>query len=67
MNETILMNLKSYITERQQQLLDRYECTHSDYSHGKLDGLDEISNYLDGELMYFSCENVDIYTVWLKL
>lgn len=52
----ILYNIKSYITERQNQLTDRYECTNADYSLGKLDALDELSNYITGELMYLSDE-----------
>lgn len=54
MTNQILYNIKSYITERQNQLTDRYECTGSDYSNGKLDALDELSNYITGELMYLS-------------
>jgi hypothetical protein len=47
----ILENLKMYITERQEQVQDRWECTLSDYHLGKLDVLEEISNYILGEEM----------------
>ena len=53
----ILDSLKMYITERQDQLQDRYECTTSDYSLGKLDVLEEISNYIIGEEMAITLED----------
>ena len=53
----ILDSLKMYITERQDQLQDRYECTSSDYSLGKLDVLEEISNYILGEEMAITLED----------
>ena len=55
----ILDSLKMYITERQDQLQDRYECTSSDYSLGKLDVLEEISNYILGEEMAITLELED--------
>ena len=53
----ILDSLKMYITERQDQLQDRYECTTSDYSLGKLDVLEEISNYILGEEIAITLED----------
>ena len=53
----ILENLKMYITERQDQVQDRWECTTSDYSLGKLDVLEEISNYILGEEMAITLED----------
>lgn len=54
----VLENLKMYITERQDQLQDRYECTTSDYSLGKLDVLEEISNYITGEEMMIMPDDI---------
>lgn len=59
MTSAILDNIKGYITERNQQLIDRYECTHSDYARGKLDGLEEIINYITGEEMYLLPDRYD--------
>ena len=50
--------LKMYITERQEQLQDRYECTTSDYSLGKLDVIEEISNYITGEEMMIMPDDI---------
>lgn len=54
----ILENLKMYITERQEQVQDRWECTTSDYSLGKLDILEEISNYILGEEMMIMPDDI---------
>ena len=58
MSNQILDSLKMYITERQDQLQDRYECTTSDYSLGKLDVLEEISNYITGEEMMIMPDDI---------
>ena len=58
MSNQILDSLKMYITERQEQLQDRYECTTSDYSLGKLDVLEEISNYITGEEMMIMPDDI---------
>lgn len=50
-NSQILYNIKSYITERKDQLQDRYECTASDYSLGRLDLIDELVNFIEVEEM----------------
>mgnify|MGYP001008422196 CR=1 FL=1 len=54
----ILDSLKMYITERQEQVQDRWECTTSDYHMGKLDVLEEISNYILGEEMMIIPDDV---------
>ena len=58
MSNQILDSLKMYITERQEQLQDRYECTTSDYSLGKLDVIEEISNYITGEEMMIMPDDI---------
>lgn len=63
MTQQLLSNIKTYITERHEQMVDRYECTHSDYSLGKLDILDELENFITGELMHFEMLECDIYEI----
>lgn len=60
MTDQILNNLKFYLAERRKNILDRYECTESDYSSGKLDGLEEIINYITGEEMSYIVDNSNI-------
>ncbi len=51
MPNQILDNIKMYITERKDQLQDRYECTESDYSLGRLDLIDELMIFIEVEEM----------------
>ena len=57
----ILNNIKMHLAERQSQISDRFECTASDYSLGKLDALYELENFITGEFMHFSIDESDIY------
>lgn len=61
MTNQILNNIKMYLAERVSHLTDRYECTASDYSLGKLDALEELENFITGEFMHFSIDENDIY------
>lgn len=63
MANQILSNLKMYIEERKKHVMDRCECTESEYSLGKLDFIDEISNFITGEAMHFSTDGKDLYEV----
>lgn len=51
MPNQILNNIKKYTLERKDQLQDRYECTESDYSLGRLDLIDELINFIEVEEM----------------
>jgi hypothetical protein len=59
----VLDNLKRYMAERRNQLQEWYECTNADYTNGKLDGIEEIINYLQGEEMAVKDWNTD-YDSW---
>ena len=68
MNDSqILYNIKQYAKERQNQLQDRYECTSTDYSLGKLDLIDGLVNFIEvEEMMTRGCHhdfNYDIYEI----
>lgn len=62
----ILYNIKYYITERKDQLQDRYECTESDYSLGRLDLISELINFIEIEEMMSNYNwdfDYDIYEI----
>lgn len=63
MTNQILSNLKAYLTERKEQLEHRCECTESNYSLGKLDALEEISNYITGEAMHLLVDEKQLYEI----
>ena len=63
MTNQILNNLKIYIKEREKEVSDRYECTNADYYEGKLDGLDELINFITGEEMYLAIDSPEKYSV----
>ena len=62
MTNQILSNVKMYLTERQKQVTEMYECTNADYYEGKLDGLDELINFITGEEMHLTIDSIEKYS-----
>ncbi|HSH51416.1 MAG TPA: hypothetical protein VK982_06800 [Bacteroidales bacterium] len=64
MYEQILSNLMAHLRERKDEVYDRYISTKSAYSDGKLDGIEEIINYITGEEMCsLNKESINRYEV----